>query len=86
MYWEREGYKIYVSNRKNKKYDVYKNDKYVLSFGDSNMQHYKDRLGYYSYLDHNDKKRRVNFKNRFKKLIAENDKNKPTYWSTKYLW
>lgn len=82
----REGYQIYVSTRKNKKYDVYDGDKYITSFGDSRMEHYRDKLGHYSHLNHNDKKRRDAFKNRFKRLIATNNKNKGTYWSAKYLW
>lgn len=35
-------YKIEVSTRKNKKYDVFKDDKYLLSFGSSNHQQYED--------------------------------------------
>jgi hypothetical protein len=84
--YEREGYKIYVSTRKNKKYDVYKNDKYIVSFGASKMQHYKDLLGHYKSLDHNDIKRRNAFNSRFKRLIDKHDKNSGIYWSAKYLW
>ena len=36
------------STRKNKKYDVYKNDKYLISFGSSLNKHYFDKIGYYS--------------------------------------
>ena len=38
------------STRKNKKYDVYKNDKYLVSFGSSLNQQYFDKIGYYSNL------------------------------------
>jgi hypothetical protein len=86
MVYHREGYDIYVSTRKNKKYDVYKDDKYITSFGDKNMQQYKDRLGNYSNLDHNDKQRRLNFQSRFKKLIEKNDPTSGIYWSAKFLW
>lgn len=81
-----EGYDIFVSKRKNKKYDVYKDGKYILSFGQRNMQHYRDKIGHFSNLDHNDKQRLANFKNRFRQLIAKNDKNSAMYWSDKYLW
>lgn len=84
--WEREGYQIYVSSRKNKKYDVYDGNKYICSFGYGPMQQYRDKLGHYSDLDHNDEKRRKAFKSRFKKLIDKKDKNKPTYWSNAILW
>ena len=35
-------YTFKISTKKNKKYDVYKNSKYLVSFGDKNYQHYKD--------------------------------------------
>ena len=45
------------STRKNKKYDVYKNDKYLVSFGSSLNKQYFDKIGYYSNLNHLDKKK-----------------------------
>ena len=84
--YEREGYKIYPSTRKGKKYDVYKDNKYIVSFGASGMQHYKDLLGHYKNLDHNDIKRKNAFNSRFKRLIDKHDKNSGIYWSSKYLW
>ena len=35
-------YNFKVSTRKNKKYDVFKNDKYLTSFGNKNYQQFKD--------------------------------------------
>ena len=35
-------YNFKISKKKNKKYDVFKNDKYITSFGDKNYQHYED--------------------------------------------
>ncbi len=35
-------YKFKISTKRNKKYDVNKNEKYLVSFGDKNYQHYKD--------------------------------------------
>ena len=84
--YEREGYKIYVSTRKGKKYDVYKDDKYIVSFGAFGLSQYKDLLGHYKSLDHNDKIRRNAFNSRFKRLIDKHDKNSGIYWSSKYLW
>ena len=40
-------YDVVKSNRKNKKYDVYQNNKYLLSYGDSRYQHYFDKFGLY---------------------------------------
>jgi len=79
------GYTIKVSTRKNKKYDVYKDDKYITSFGDKRYQHYKDLIGYYSNLDHNDKIRRDNYRKRHKNDYLD-DKNKAGYWAYYYLW
>lgn len=76
-------YRIEVSTRKNKKYDVYKNNKYLLSFGDSRYSQYFDKLGHYSYLDHNDEKRRMLYYSRFG-IEAEEDTAK--YFSHKFLW
>jgi hypothetical protein len=68
-----------------KKYDVYTADmKYLASFGARNMSQFKDSIGYYSYLDNNDVKRRANYHKRHK-----NDYNVipyPSYFSNKYLW
>jgi len=53
---------IQKSSRKNKKYMVEIDGK-TIHFGDNRYQHYKDRtsLKLYSHLDHNDKKRRMNY-------------------------
>ena len=54
-----------VSDRKDKKYKVYYNNKWI-HFGNKNYQHYKDNtgLGVYSHLDHKDKKRRTSYQAR----------------------
>lgn len=53
---------IQKSSRKNKKYMAIVDDKKI-HFGDNRFQQYKDRtpLKLYSHLDHNDKKRRMNY-------------------------
>ena len=78
-------YEFKISVKRNKKYDVYKNGKYLVSFGDRNYQHYKDKtpLKAWSVLDHNDKKRRDNYYSRFGK-DAKYESAK--YFSHKYLW
>ena len=54
-------YKIYVSNKKGKKYDVYKDGKYLVSFGSSAHGQYHDKLGYFDHLDHYDDIRRDSY-------------------------
>ena len=76
-------YTFQVSTKKNKKYDVYKNGKYLLSFGSKTHQQYQDKIGYYKNLDHNDKVRRDNYYKRFGKTAK---KDTPKYFSHNYLW
>ena len=71
------------STRKNKKYDVYKNDKYLISFGSSSNQDYFDKIGYYSSLNHLDKKKKDNYYKRFGK---EGKFESAKFFSHKYLW
>ena len=76
-------YEFKVSTRKNKKYDVYKNGKYLLSFGDSRYQHYHDKLGYYRHLDHNDEERRERY---YKRFGEDADFESAKYFSHELLW
>jgi len=73
------------SRRKNKKYDVYdNNNRYITSFGDNRYQQYIDLIGYYKNLNHYDKNRRDNYRNRHK-----NDKLNELsagFFSYYYLW
>lgn len=78
-------YTIKVSTRKNKKYDVFKGSKYITSFGDNRYFHYKDRIGHYSHLNHNDKQRRMNYRKRHQNDYI-NDPNYAGYWALKFLW
>jgi len=78
-------YKIYVSTRKNKKYDVYLNDKYLLSFGDKRYQHYYDKFLFYSHLNHLNEYRRKLYRERHKNDYINNP-NKPGFWAYNYLW
>tara|TARA_R110001592_G_scaffold27919_1_gene103379 strand:+ start:12655 stop:12918 length:264 start_codon:yes stop_codon:yes gene_type:complete len=81
-------YKPFVSKAKNKKYSVYvksdnKSGKKLIHFGDSRFSQFKDKLGHYSHLDHNDKKRKDNY---FKRHGKATSKDTAKWWSHKILW
>jgi len=78
-------YLLKPSIRENKKYDVYYDTKYIISFGDKRYQHYKDKIGYYNNLNHNDKERRKLYRDRHKNDYI-NDPNYAGFWSWHYLW
>lgn len=74
--------------KKFKKYSVFekigKNEyKYLLSFGDSRYEHYKDKLGKYEELNHNDPKRKENY---YKRHGTTDNIKSALYFSNKYLW
>lgn len=77
-------YYITKSKHKNKKYDIYHNGHFLLSFGDTRYEHYRDKtpLKLYSALDHKDKDRLINFWKRHKFTMNKNSAN---YWA-RYLW
>lgn len=82
---------LFPSSKKYKKYLTYHNNKKVY-FGDNRYEHYKDRLGYFKDLNHNDNERRSNYRKRHR-AITDKDNNKvylkmtsPSYYSYKYLW
>ena len=80
-------YNFKVSTKKNKKYDVFKNDKYITSFGDKNYQQYKDitPLKFYKNQNHLDINKRKNYYKRFGK--KESAKFESAKWfSNNYLW
>ena len=84
---------IQQSTRASKKYMVYYNGKFI-HFGDRNMQQYKDTtpLKLYSYLDHNDPKRRERYLARAKGIrdskgnVTWNNPNSPNFYSVHFLW
>lgn len=85
---KKELYKPFKSKAKNKKYSVYikadtKSGKKLIHFGDNRHQQFKDKLGEYSHLDHNDKKRRDLYYKRHGKATS---KDSAKYFSHKYLW
>jgi len=83
---EKPLYKPFVSKAKNKKYSVYvmkNNKKRLIHFGDSRYGQFKDKIGHYSSLDHNDKERKKRY---YKRHGQTSDKNSAKYWSHKILW
>lgn len=90
-----ELYKPFKSKAKNKKYSVYvmrDGKKKLIHFGDTRYQHFKDKLGQYKKLDHNDKERRKNYLSRAKGIknkkgeLTWKNKNYSNYYAVKYLW
>lgn len=80
------GYIIVAPSKyKHKKYDVFQHNKYLLSFGDNRYQHYCDKFGYYSHLNHLDPKRRLLYRMRHQNDNI-NDPRYPGYWSWNFLW
>jgi len=88
-------YKPFKSTAKNKKYSVYvikDGKKKLINFGDTRYQHFKDKIGDYSNLDHNDKKRQKSYLSRAKGIknkkgeLTYKDKNSANYYAVKYLW
>lgn len=80
-------YKPFKSKAKNKKYSVYvkgaSGKPKLIHFGDSRYGQFKDKLGVYSNLDHNDPKRKKAYYDRHGPAT---DKNTAKYWSHKILW
>lgn len=81
------------STRKNKKYMVFYNGKWI-HFGDSRYDQYRDTtpLKLYVNLDHFDPVRKKSYLARAKGIkdkagnLTYLDKNSPNYYSIKYLW
>ena len=83
---EKELYKPFKSKAKHKKYSVYvmKNGKKTLiHFGDNRYEQFKDKIGIYKHLDHNDPKRKKSY---YARHGQTSDKNSAKYWSHKILW
>lgn len=87
-------YTVKPSKKKNKKYDVYENGEYLLSFGGDpkKYEHYFDKLGHYSHLDHMDNKRRENYYKRhhpgqtIKEALLNTPLDSAKWWSSAFLW
>lgn len=76
------------SNNKNKKYDAIilnknTNKQNIISFGSIGYQHFKDRLGAYKHLNHNDSTRRERY---YKRHKVDYGFPSADYWSKVILW
>lgn len=78
-----KSYPIFLSDLINKKYYALVNKKKVY-FGQMPYEHYEDKIGYYSDLDHHDKTRRRNFKSRFERL--RHHKGTSSWFADQILW
>ena len=79
-------YKPFKSKAKMKKYTVYvmKNGKKsLIHFGDNRYGQFKDKIGDWSHLDHNDPKRKKSY---YARHGQTTDKNSAKYWSHLVLW
>ena len=79
-------YEPFVSSAKNKKYSVYvmkDGRRRLIHFGDSRYGQFRDKLGHYAHLDHNDRARRQSY---YKRHGPATDKNTAKYWAHKILW
>ena len=85
---------FFISNRKNKKYDVITPKGKRISFGNSLYSQYKDStgIGAFSYLDHKDPERRRLYLARAKGIrdkegnLTYLNPESPNYYAVKYLW
>ena len=78
-----KGYPIFLSDKPNKKYYAIVGRRKVY-FGQRPYEQYKDRIGYYSDLDHGDPVRRKNFKSRFERI--RHNIGSAAWFSDKLLW
>jgi len=84
--------KFSKSKVKNKKYTVITPKGKTIHFGDTRYEHYKDRIGIYSHLDHLDKERQRNYRARAKAIrnskgeLTYNNPEYSNYYSYHFLW
>lgn len=91
-------FKPWVNTTKTKsKYFVYvkadnKKGYKKIGFGHKDYQHFKDKLGNYSKMDHGDKERRKRYRKRASRIknkegkLTYLDKNTSNYWAYNTLW
>ena len=73
------------STTNHKKYDVFLDDKKLLSFGDNRYEQFRDKLGFYKDKNHGDVKRKRAYRLRHQNDYIDNPLY-PGYWSFRYLW
>lgn len=77
------GVPIYISRRGNKKYYALVDGRQV-HFGDRGYQHYYDKIGAFSHLNHLDPARRLRYKQRHEK--DRHVKWSPGWFADRILW
>lgn len=86
------GIKFEKSNRLHKKYKATFKDGSVIHFGDKRYQHYYDKIGFYSKLNHKDPERRRRYRARHSGIDNKDGsksishKKSAAYLSYYYLW
>ena len=84
-------YNYELSSRKGKKLMTVVDGK-LIHFGASGMEHFKDKTGIWSKLDHGDPKRRKNYLTRTAGIkdkegkLTKDDPSSPNYHSRRILW
>jgi hypothetical protein len=76
-------YSFCKSSKPNKKYDIYKDNKYLFSIGDSRYGQYYDLGGYFSDKDNLSHKKRNAY---YSRHGDSQDKNSRKYWAHVLLW
>jgi hypothetical protein len=91
--WRHKDWSVYVSDKPHKKYYAIKDGtSKKIHFGDNRYQQYKDKIGYYKNLDHNDVERRKRYLARSRKIkdkngrLTINNPDKANFWSANFLW
>jgi hypothetical protein len=84
-----DGYEFFKSQKKNKKYDVFKNGRFLASFGAIKnngipYEHYYDKIKLFSAYNHYDELRRMNYAKRHKKDLGK--KESAGWFAYNYLW
>jgi hypothetical protein len=83
------GFEFMPSEKKNKKYDVYRNGQFITSFGaikenGEPYTQYFDKIGIYKDYDNNDKIKRANYKKRHQKDRLK--KYSAGWFADQFLW
>jgi hypothetical protein len=86
--FEKDGFTFIATPQKRHKYEVFKNCKKIANFGGIRKNgvpygQFKDKIGYYSEYDNNNKKRQKAYYKRHNKPV---NKYSPSWFSSEYLW
>lgn len=90
--YEGKTYRFRKSTKKGYKYDALLRDGRIVHFGRLPYQHYMDKIGLWSKLDHGDKRRRSNYRSRHKGIITADGtpavevKESPAWFALHFLW